>query len=75
VSDDLTWMMLASWMCTLGKILAPNSYTAMVVIAEHSDAMNFYHNKIVNGRSCIALQVSINSELSSLPRSQIFISS
>jgi hypothetical protein len=75
VCDDLTWIMLASWMSTLGKILAPNSYMARVVIAEHSNAMNFYHNKIVNERSCIALQVSINSESSSLPRSQIFLSS
>jgi hypothetical protein len=23
IIDDLAWMMLASWMCTLGKILAP----------------------------------------------------
>jgi hypothetical protein len=52
--DDLAWTMLASWIYTLGKIIAP-ILRARVVIVKPSDVTDFYHIKIVNGRTYIAL--------------------
>jgi hypothetical protein len=52
--DDLARTMLASSMCTLGKILAP-ILRVRVIIVEPSDIIDFYHNQIVNGRLCISL--------------------
>jgi hypothetical protein len=54
VCDDLAWTMLASSRCTLDKILA-SILRERVVIDEPSGVTDFYHNKIVNGRSYIEL--------------------
>jgi hypothetical protein len=71
--DDLAWTMLASWMYSLGKNLAP-ILRARVIIAEPFGVTDFYQNKIVNGRPCIELYSPINSELSSLSASHMFSS-
>jgi hypothetical protein len=47
--DDIAWTMLASSMC---PVFDP---VVRVIIAEPSGVTNFYHNKIINGRLCIAL--------------------
>jgi hypothetical protein len=51
--------------CMLLKNLAPD-IRARVVIVEPSGVTEFYHNKIINGRSCITLYAPMYSELSSL---------
>jgi hypothetical protein len=48
--------------CMLLENLAPD-IRARVVIDEHSCVTDFYHNKIVNGRSCITLYALMYSEL------------
>jgi hypothetical protein len=73
VACSLAWAMLASWMCTHGKILAPNIGGVRVLFTKSSHVTDFfYHNMIVNGRPCITLQTLVYSESSSLSTSQIF---